>query len=236
MLALLATPFAPGKMGLGAVPAAEALGRDFRGDGRFVRNASDVTDISAADRCQIDLSISGDAAVRAGQGVSRDYFCFSYTDRAIVTLTATADSIPYRAYLPGGRPAAGAQAWHPGVRVEDGRDRHLGRGAGNSCATAGPAGWRRWPPLADLAAGWPGRFAGNCSGGNHHPAAPAPVGFFVKLPGSSCFRGNTFVMPVRYYDRAASRADRRAPPFAGADRPGRYARNRIPRLNRQCAG
>ena len=118
-----------------APPAAEALGREFKVRANFIKNASDVTDeqlggAGEAERCEIDLSRSGGAATAAGQGVSYDYFCFSYTERAIVTLTATTADIPYRAYLASGREMAGAQAWHPGVRVEDSEGRQLGRGAG----------------------------------------------------------------------------------------------------------
>ena len=121
--------------GVAPPDAAEALGREFRVGGGHIKNASDVTDeqlggADEAERCQIDLSISDKPNGDAGRGIYYDYFCFSYTDRAIVTLTATADSIPYRAYLASGQQVAGAQAWHPGVRVEDSRERHLGRGAG----------------------------------------------------------------------------------------------------------
>ena len=116
-------------------PAAEALGREFKVHASFIKNASAVTDeqmggAGEAERCEIDLSRSGGAATAAGQGVSYDYFCFSYTERAIVTLTATTADIPYRAYLASGRAVSGAQAWHPGVRVEDSEGRQLGRGAG----------------------------------------------------------------------------------------------------------
>ena len=121
--------------GVAPPPAAEALGREFRVSGALIKNASDVTDeqlggAGEAERCQIDLSIKGRANADAGRGIHQDYFCFSYTERAIVTLTATENSIPYRAYLASGQQVAGAQAWHPGVRVEDSRERHLGRGAG----------------------------------------------------------------------------------------------------------
>ena len=116
-----------------AAPAAEALGREFKVYASFIKNASAVTDeqmggAGEAERCEIDLSRSGEAAAAAGQGVSYD--CFSYTERAIVTLTATTADIPYRAYLASGRAVSGAQAWHPGVRVEDSEGRQLGRGAG----------------------------------------------------------------------------------------------------------
>ena len=136
VIALLASGGLPVPLpGVPPPDAAEALGREFVRHGEFVKNASDVTDEQLggpdeAGRCEVDLSRSGTGPTRAGQGVDRDYFCYSYTERAIVTLKATTADIPYRAYLASGRAMADAQAYHPGVKVTDSRNRHLGRDTG----------------------------------------------------------------------------------------------------------
>ena len=136
VIALLASGGLPVPLpGVAPPDAAEALGRDFLAHGEFVKNASDVTDEQLggddeAERCEVDLSRSGPGPSATGQGVSYDYYCFSYTERAIVTLTATTASIPYRAYLGSGREMADAQAWHAGVKVADSSNRPMGRDTG----------------------------------------------------------------------------------------------------------
>ena len=130
-----AIPFAPGMTGLGQVPAAEAWGREFRRAKEFVRNASDVPDAELGDtvnydagRCAVEIDLSGWGGSgqygRNGRGVHKDLFCYSYTDRAIVTLTVDNAAKAYRAYASTGRAMpADAQDWHPNVQTKD-RDRH----------------------------------------------------------------------------------------------------------------
>ena len=136
VIALLASGGLPVPLpGVAPPDTAEALGRDFLAHGEFVKNASDVTDEQLggpdeAERCEVDLSRSGTGPSATGQGVSYDYYCFSYTERAIVTLTATTADIPYRAYLGSGREMADAQAWHAGVKVADSSNRPMGRDTG----------------------------------------------------------------------------------------------------------
>ena len=128
----------PGALTPGQIPAAEAWGREFKRSYQHVRNASDVTDEELGDtvnddagRCQIEIDRDNPYDVRGG---GKDYFCYSYTDRAIVTITigpywrnGNPQSKPYRAYVSTGRAVPDAQAWHPNVQTTDSRDRILGR-------------------------------------------------------------------------------------------------------------
>ena len=132
-------PFTPGADAPGAagqIPAAEAWGREFRRGWESVRNASDVPDAELGDtvnddagRCTVEIDLSGwSPNGRNGRGVHKDWFCYSYTDRAIVTLTVDNDAKAYRAYASTGRAVpADAQGWHPNIQTKDSRNRELGR-------------------------------------------------------------------------------------------------------------
>ena len=130
------SPFVPGAAQLGQIPAAEAWGREFRRGWESVRNASDVSDAELGDtvnddagRCTMEIDLSGwSPNGRNGRGVHKDWFCYSYTDRAIVTLTVDNDAKAYRAYASTGRAVpADAQGWHPNIQTKDSRNRELGR-------------------------------------------------------------------------------------------------------------
>ena len=136
------SPFMPGANAPGAagqIPAAEAWGREFRRAKEFVRNASDVSDTELGDtvnydagRCTVDIDLTGwggsEQNGRNGRGVHKDLFCYSYTDRAIVTLTVANADKAYRAYASTGRAVpADAQGWHPNIQTKDSRNRELGR-------------------------------------------------------------------------------------------------------------
>ena len=134
-------------------PAAEAVGRpyDTSHDPHLRKpyglNASDVSDealmagsLAGYDgtapmwggdpnpgRCVIDIN----PPASQDNGEVHDLFCVSYTERALVTFTASGASVPYRAYVSGGRAGMG-DAYHAGVQIvgehaRDGSDINLGR-------------------------------------------------------------------------------------------------------------
>ena len=126
----------------GPAPAAEAWGRQFNRSYQAVRNASDVPEEELGDTvnddagpCFMELERNHPSDISVnGRGTGRDYLCYSYTDRAIVSFSVGPywrnqrhQSIPYRAYVSTGRETPEAQGWHPNVQTTDSLGRTLGR-------------------------------------------------------------------------------------------------------------